>query len=80
MPRKSKEQIDKRTQAVAANIKGELAYTGMKENELAAKMGVHENTLYNRFKSPGKFDLDELYKICSILNISFERLTKGREM
>lgn len=44
----------------ARAIRAALAYTGKTQAELAARMGMHEDTLGRKLKRPGSFTVEEL--------------------
>lgn len=51
-------------------LKGKIMEAGYSRKEFADKLGINENTLVNRLKGRSSFKLDEVGKMCDILNIT----------
>lgn len=49
-----------------ANLKGELAKRGIRQNEIAHLLGVHENSINNKINGKSRFTIDEAFKIIPI--------------
>lgn len=49
-----------RAEAYSRAIRAGMAYVGMSQEKLAARMGIHPDTLGRKLKRPGTLTLDEL--------------------
>lgn len=54
----------------ASLLRGEIAANSLTASQLAKRIGISRNTLSAKMQGKRSFTLDEVYKICDVLNIS----------
>ena len=77
MPRLAKTAIQIRNDNLKAVIVANLVKLHMNKREFIAKCGFTPATFYRKYDNPGCFELDELYRMSNILNISIHTLIGG---
>ena len=55
-------------QDIKMDIGAWLAATGKQLGDLATLVGISKSTLYNRYKHPGDFSLDEVRRLYRVMN------------
>lgn len=77
MPRLRVPATELQDRTIIANIKYGMEMESVSNNELALAMRTSTVTLYDRFKNPGHFRLEELRAVSCKLHIPLENLLKG---
>ena len=59
---------------IASNIEAHRKSAGMSQRDLAAKIGVTSGAISNWEKGKNSIDIDTLYKVCQVLNVSLDAM------
>lgn len=59
---------------VTDNIKTICKLRGIKNKQIAEQMGVSEGSISNWFSGRNAIDIDNLYKVCCLLNVSLDQI------
>lgn len=51
-------------------LKGIIVERGKTQSEVAEAIGINKSTFYRKIDNPNKFNLGEVYRMVSVLNLS----------
>lgn len=74
MPRLKVEEFDKQKKVLIAKIKYAMTLYDISPKELSLALHISIATFYNRLNNPGRFTLEELYRLSKKLHFSFADL------
>lgn len=70
MPRIAPSEAQKRKMEITYRICDMMRRRGIRQNDLAKKIGIAAGTMSGRMHNPGTFDVDNLFAIANVLNVS----------